>query len=189
MSLRDLESLEDSDTEDFSQSETVGFFEEALEKADGAEPRGEQWARNVPQFFSEKSVPMLLWLRVTKWNRKQSTKSSKVTIGVSGTGQGKKRSRHSKTRRPGTNLVRPPTYRDVILSKWVYKVKLVVSGQVDKNKARYVAEYFNKLRDWTTLGILRLPVSQRHSGFYFNYQRSRAMGCTSWMSRGLSCTH
>ena len=38
-SLRDSESLEDSDTGDFSQSETVGFFEEARERADRAEPK------------------------------------------------------------------------------------------------------------------------------------------------------
>ena len=36
-SLRDSESLEDSETEDLLQ--TVGFFEEALEQADRAEPR------------------------------------------------------------------------------------------------------------------------------------------------------
>ena len=50
-SLRDLESLEDSETEDFSQ--TIGFFEEALEQADRAEPRRGTRARNVPQFFGE----------------------------------------------------------------------------------------------------------------------------------------
>ena len=52
-SLRDSESLEDSDTEDFSQSETVGFSEEALEQANMAEPRRTTQARNVPQFFGE----------------------------------------------------------------------------------------------------------------------------------------
>ena len=50
-SLRDSESLEDSETEDFSQ--TVGSSEEALEKADRAEPRRVKRARNVPQFFGE----------------------------------------------------------------------------------------------------------------------------------------
>ena len=34
------------------------------------------------------------------------------------------------------NLVRPPTDKDVIPGKWVYKVKLGPSGQVDKYKAR-----------------------------------------------------
>ena len=38
-SHRDSESLEDSDREDFSQLETVGFNEDALEHADRAEPR------------------------------------------------------------------------------------------------------------------------------------------------------
>ena len=33
----------------------------------------------------------------------------------------------------------------------------------------------NKWKDWTTLRLLRLPASQRHSGFYFSYQRSSAM--------------
>ena len=74
------------------------------------------------------------------------------------------------------NLVRPPTDRDVIPGNviWVYKVKLGPSGQVDKYKARYLAKGFKQV-DWTTLRLLRLPVSQRHSGFYFSYERSRAM--------------
>ena len=42
------------------------------------------------------------------------------------------------------NLVRPPTDRDVIPGKWVYKVKLGPSGQVDKYKARYVAQSFKQ---------------------------------------------
>ena len=50
-SLRDSESLEKSETEDFSQ--TVGFFEEALEQADTAEPRRGTRARNVSQYFGE----------------------------------------------------------------------------------------------------------------------------------------
>ena len=52
-SYRDSESLDDSDTEDFSQLETVGFNEDALEHADRAEPRRGTRARNVPQFFGE----------------------------------------------------------------------------------------------------------------------------------------
>ena len=43
------------------------------------------------------------------------------------------------------NLVRPPTDRDVIVGKWVYKVKLGPSGQVDKYKARYVAKGFKQV--------------------------------------------
>ena len=53
MSLRDSQSLEDSDTEDFSQSETVGLFEKALELADTAEPRRGARERDVPQFVRE----------------------------------------------------------------------------------------------------------------------------------------
>ena len=52
-SLRDSESLEDIETNDFSQSETVGCFEEALEQLDRAEPRRGTQARNVPQFLRE----------------------------------------------------------------------------------------------------------------------------------------
>ena len=43
------------------------------------------------------------------------------------------------------NLVRPPTDRDVIPGKCVYKVKLGPSGQVNKYKARYVAKGFKQL--------------------------------------------
>ena len=43
------------------------------------------------------------------------------------------------------NLVRPPTDRDVIPGKRVYKVKLGPSGQVDKYKARYVAKGFKQV--------------------------------------------
>ena len=43
------------------------------------------------------------------------------------------------------NLVRPPTDRDVIPCKWVYKVKLGPSGQVDKYKADYVAKSFKQV--------------------------------------------
>ena len=73
------------------------------------------------------------------------------------------------------NLVRPPTDRDVIPGKLVYKVKLGPSGHVDKYKARYVPKVSHKWKDWATLRLLCLPVSQRHSGFYFGYQQSRAM--------------
>ena len=52
-SHRDSESLEDSDKEDISQLETVGFNEDALERADRAEPRRGTRARNNPQFFGE----------------------------------------------------------------------------------------------------------------------------------------
>ena len=48
-----LESLEDSDIEDFSLSETYGFFEEALEQEDRAERRRGTRAMNFPQFLGE----------------------------------------------------------------------------------------------------------------------------------------
>ena len=54
-SLKNSESLEDSETEDFSQ--TAGFFEEALEQADSAEPRRGTRARNVPHFFWRSQDP------------------------------------------------------------------------------------------------------------------------------------
>ena len=38
------------------------------------------------------------------------------------------------------NLGRTPTDRDIIPGKWVYKMKLGPSGQVDKYKARCVAK-------------------------------------------------
>ena len=43
------------------------------------------------------------------------------------------------------NLVRPPTDRDVIPGKWVYKVKLGPCGQVDKYKEQYAAKCFKHL--------------------------------------------
>ena len=53
VSLRVAESLEDSDTEDIKRSETVGFFEKAMQQVDRAELRRGTRARNVPQFFGE----------------------------------------------------------------------------------------------------------------------------------------
>ena len=43
------------------------------------------------------------------------------------------------------DLVRPPTDRDVVPGKWVYKVKLGPGGQVDKYKASYVAKSFKQV--------------------------------------------
>ena len=43
------------------------------------------------------------------------------------------------------HLLRPPTDRDVIPGKWVYKLKLGPSGQADKYKARYVAKGFKQV--------------------------------------------
>ena len=57
-SQRDSESLEDSDT-DFSQSETVGFNEDAPEHRDRAEPRRGTRAKLFRNFL-EKLGPILL---------------------------------------------------------------------------------------------------------------------------------
>ena len=43
------------------------------------------------------------------------------------------------------DLVRPPTDRDDIPGRGIYKVKLGPSGQVDKNKARHVAKVFKQV--------------------------------------------
>ena len=43
------------------------------------------------------------------------------------------------------DLVRPPTDRDVIPGKWVFKVKLGSNGQVDEYNARYVAKCFKQV--------------------------------------------
>ena len=50
-SYRDSESLEDSDTEEFSQLETVGFNEDALEHADRAEPRQRDTSKECSAIF------------------------------------------------------------------------------------------------------------------------------------------
>ena len=47
------ESLEDSDTEEFSQSETVGIKEDTLDQADRAEPRRGTRARKDSHFLGE----------------------------------------------------------------------------------------------------------------------------------------
>ena len=84
------------------------------------------------------------------------------------------------------DLVRPQTECDVIPGNWIYKVKLEPSGQVDNQKYAMSQMASTKWRDWTILRLLRLHVSRRHSGFYSNYQQSRAMRCTSLRSGRLS---
>ena len=49
--FRYLESLEDSDTEDFSQSEKIGFYEEPLEQAERKETRRGTRAGIFPDSF------------------------------------------------------------------------------------------------------------------------------------------
>ena len=158
-SLRDSESMKDTETEDFSQ--TVGFFEEALEQADSAEPRQGTRARNVPQFFEE----VRTHLAVTEDDYVEPRTVYEAKQGDDWNQWHRVMKDEVKARQDNENwnLVRPPTDRDVIPGKCVYKVKLGPSGQVDKNKARYVAKVSNSWKDWTTLRLLRLPVSRPFS--------------------------
>ena len=123
--------------------------------------------------FLEKSRPIFLWLRVTKWNPKQSTNQAwwrmgPVVTGNEWRGQGTPRQR---ALGPSETTYRQGRHT----GKMGLQNEIGPSGQVDKYKARYVAKVSNKWKDWTTLKFLRLPVSQRHSGFYFSYQRSKVM--------------
>ena len=53
------------------------------------------------------------------------------------------------------NLMRPPTDKDVIPGKWVYKMKLGPSGQVDKYKARYVGKSFKQVEGLNNIETLK----------------------------------
>ena len=140
-SLRDSESLEDSETEDFSQ--TVGFFEEALEQADRAEPRSGTRARNVSQFFGE--VRTHLVVTEGEYVEPKTVYEAKQADDWDQWHRAKKNEVKALQDNETWNLVRPPTDRDVIPGKWVYKVKLGPSGQVDKYKATYVAKGFKQV--------------------------------------------
>ena len=148
-SLRDSESLEHSETEDFSQ--TVGFNEEALEQADRAEPRRGTRARNVQQFFGEVRThpavtednyvePKTVYKakQADEWDQWYRAMNDKI-----------KALQNNAT----WDLVRPPTDRDVIPGKWVYKLKLGPSGQVDKYKARYLVKCFKQVEGLDYLEI------------------------------------
>ena len=180
-----LESLEDSETEDFPQ--TVGFFEEALEQANRAEPRRGTLARHVPQIFGEVGThlavaeanyvePKTVYeaKQADEWDQWYRAMNDEV-----------KALQDNET----WDLVRPPTDRDVIPANWSTKWNWdpVVKSTNTKHDMRQKAS--NMWKDWTILRLLRIPVSQRHSGLYFSYQRSRAMWCTNLMSRLLSCFH
>ena len=137
-SHRDSESLEDSDTEDFSQLETVGFKEDALEHADRAEPRRGTRARNVPEFFGEVRTHLVVTEgdyveSKTVYEAKQSDNWDQWHGAMK---DEVKALQDNET----WNIVRPPRDRDVIPGKRVYKMKLRPSGQVDKYKARSVAK-------------------------------------------------
>ena len=135
-SLRDSVPLEDSETEDFSQ--TVGFFEEALEQVDRAESRRSTPARKVPQFFGE----VRTHLAVTEGDYMEPSTVYEAKQGDDWDQLHRAMEDEVQAFQDNEiwNLVRPPTDRDVIQGKWVYEVKLRYSGQVDKYKARYVAK-------------------------------------------------
>ena len=122
---------------------TVGFFEEALEQADRAEPRRGTPARNVPQFFGVVRTHLAVTegnyvefetvyetKQADEWDQWYREKNDEV-----------KALQDNET----WDLVRPPTDRDVKPGKWVYKVNLGPSGQVHKYKARYVAKGFKQV--------------------------------------------
>ena len=141
--LRDSESLEDSDIEDFSHSETVGFFKEALEQADRAEPRRWTQARNVPHFFGQ----VRAHLAVTEGDY---VEPKTVYEAKQGDDWGQwhwamKDEVRALQDNESWNIVRPPTDRDVKPGKWVYNVKLSPSCQVNKHKTRYVAKGFKQM--------------------------------------------
>ena len=140
-SLRDSGSLEDSETEDFSQ--TFGFFEEALEQADRAEPRRRSRARNFSQFLWK----VRTHLAVTEGDYVEPRTVYAAKQGNDWDHWHREMKDEVKALQDNEtwNLVRQPTDRDVIPGKWVYKVKLRPSGQVDKYKARYVAKNFKQV--------------------------------------------
>ena len=134
-------SLEDSETEEFSQ--TVDFSEEALEQADRAEPRRGTRARNVKQFFGE----VRTHLAVTEGNyvEPKTVYETKQTDEWDQWYRAMNDEVKALQENETCDLERPPTDRDVIPDKWVYKMKLGPSGQVDKYKARYVVKGFKQV--------------------------------------------
>ena len=127
-SSRDSESLEDSKTENFSRSQTVGFVEEALEQVDRAEPRRGTRARDTSKdrIFGE----VRTHLAVTEDDYVEHKTVYKAKHGDDWDQWHWAMQDEVKALQDnGTwNLVRPPSDRDVIPGKWVYKVKLGPSG-------------------------------------------------------------
>ena len=119
-SLRDSESLEDSETEDFSQK--FGFFEEALEHADKAESRRGKRARNVPKYFGEVRTHIV----VTKddYVEPETVYEDKQDDDWDHWLRSMKDEVKALQNNETWNQVRPPTDRNAIPSKWVYKLKL-----------------------------------------------------------------
>ena len=74
------------------------------------------------------------------------------------------------------DLVRPPpTDKDFIPGKWVYKVKLGSSGKVNKYEARYVAKGFKQVEGLDYFETFAPTCKPETLGFYFSCQRNRAM--------------
>ena len=124
------------ETEDFSQSETVGFFEEALEQADRAEPRLQTGARNFPKFVGEVRTHLV----VTEGDYLEPKTVYEAKHGDDWDQWHRAMKDEVKALQDNNtwNPVRPPTDKDVIPGKRVFK--LGPRGQVDKYKARYVAK-------------------------------------------------
>ena len=167
VSLSDLESLEDSETKNVSQSETAGFFEEALEQTDRAATRRGTRAKNFPQFFGEVRTHLV----VTECDLVEPKKVYEAMHGDNwdqlhrAMEGGVKALQDKET----WNLVRPHTDRVVISGKWFYRAKLGLSGQMDRYNAGYVPKGFKQVEglDYfetfapTYLRLLRLPETFR----------------------------
>ena len=110
---------------------------------DRAEPRRGTRARNVPQFF----VEVRTHLAVTEGDYVEPKTVYEAKQGDDWDQSHRAIKDEVKALQDNEtwNLVRPPTDRDVIQGKWVYKVKLGPSGQVDKYKARYEAKGFKQV--------------------------------------------
>ena len=115
--LRDSESLEDSDTEDFSQSETVSYFEEAQEQAHRSETRRGKRVRNVPQFSEEVRTYPVVSEGDKVYKAKQGDNLDQWHWAMK---DEVKALQDNKTWNP----VRPRTDRDVIPGKWVCNLKM-----------------------------------------------------------------
>ena len=116
------------------------FFEEAMEQADRAEPRR---ASNVLQIVGE----VRTHLAATEGNYLEPKTVYEAKQADEWDQWYRAMNDEVKTLQDNEtwDLVRPPTDRDVILGKWVYKVKLGPSGQVDKYRERNVAKGFKQV--------------------------------------------
>ena len=114
-----------------------------MDHADRAEPRRGTRARNVPQFFGEVRTHLV----VTEGDYVEPKTVYEAKQGDDWDQWHRAMKDEVKALQDNEtwNLVRPPTDRDVIPGKWFYKVNLGPSGQVDKNKARYVAKGFKQV--------------------------------------------